>query len=496
MRGLASAMTMLYLSFSSCFFLCSCVGFYTRLSPGTAALLDSQGHSIQDGYAQYDKASPDGLSVQEASAMAINNNIELKAEAESLELREGAWKLGVRSYLPAIELGTSNDERLSLYAPDTFNKSVSLSLSQPLWDGGRLATARTLERAEISLLQLEHDRKRRAAGEEAISAYRSVVAAQARLQIKRRSLESAGGERAVLAAEIDLGLAKAMDMILVDLRISGMEIALYTAELELAQTEEVLAEVLGIAVLPPLLDGISLSMCPVKLESECIGYMAVERSPLLEQARQKIISRSAEVRAACYSWFPTIGFKADAHVSGSHFPLSRLSWSLGINLDFSSPFISGGIGSNRGSQPPFDTTARSTVMIRPCSDIGKTLDSKAARLALKLEEERYRSLCLDIRRKAEAAVSGYVNASLKRDIAIRALNVSQSMSELVAAQIRLGQALRSDAIHAELERSEKEIDLIDAMSSLVAAERKIEMLLDIPPGSLSLFIGSMAGGGS
>ncbi|GAB1455438.1 hypothetical protein MASR2M48_07450 [Spirochaetota bacterium] len=110
---------------------------------------------------------------------------------------------------------------------------------------------------------------------------------------------------------------------------------------------------------------------------------------------------------------------------------------------------------------------------------------------MEIEEERYKALSCDIRRKAEAAVLAYANAAFKRDIALKALSLAESMSELVATQIRLGQALRNAAIEAELSRSEKEIDLIDAVTFLAAAERNIESLLDILPGSLALFLENM-----
>ncbi|MDX9898912.1 MAG: TolC family protein [Spirochaetia bacterium] len=483
MKARAASLVMVF--GSSCYYLCSCVGFYTQMPAGSTVLLETHGR---------DKGAHvviESLSVQEAASLSINNNIELKAEADSIELREVAWRLGFRSYLPGLDIDASSDERLSLYAPDSFNKTVSLSLSQVLWDGGRLATARSLEHSELGLLYAEHQRKMRTAGEEAVSAYRSVVAARARLDIKHRSLEAASVERSILKTEIDLGLAKAMDILIADLKLSGMELAISGAELELVQAEEVLAEALGLSILPALSDGLSLGRQPVCLDTTRLGDIAIARSPVLEQARQTLISRGAELRAATFSWFPTIGLKAKAQVAGTTLPLNRFSWSLGLSIDFMSPFVSGGTGLNRGSQPPFDTTANSHSVIKTCSDVGKVLEQKAARLALEIEEERYKALSCDIRRKAEAAVLAYANAAFKRDIALKALSLAESMSELVATQIRLGQALRNAAIEAELSRSEKEIDLIDAVTFLATAERNIESLLDILPGSLALFLENM-----
>lgn len=464
----------------------SCISFYTRMPTGHHIL-----PGVRSKTADVRHEVIESLSVQEAATLAIQNNIELRAEADSLDLRKGALSLGIRSYLPSLELGTSSDDRLSLYTPDSYSKVVSVSLSQLLWDGGRLALSRALSLAELGLLYAEHERRVRAAGEEAVSAYRSVVAARSRLDIKRRSLVSAEGERTILVAEIELGLAKAMDILIVDLRLSGMELDVSVAELGLAQAEEVLSEALGLSVLPALSDGLSPYKRPVSLEAQRIGDLAVERSFLLEQSRQSILRRGAEARSAAFSWFPTIGLKAGAQVAGSQFPLHRASWSIGINIDFASPYVSGGLGLQRGTQPPFDSTRTCHTRLLPYSDAGNALDLKAARLALKAEEDRYRALACDVRRKAIAAVLAYTNAGIKRDIAIRSLRLSESMALVVATQIEIGQAVRGAAIEAELSRAEKEIELVDAVTSLAAAEWDVESLLEIPPGSLAQFVDSI-----
>ena len=116
------------------------------------------------------------ITVSEAAEMAVGNSPDLRAEREGMHIREGAWKLGLRSYFPSIEMGASSDERLSLFGSDSFTKTVSIGITQPVWDGGRLAASRALESAEIFLARAELERKSRDVGEAAVSAYRSVIA--------------------------------------------------------------------------------------------------------------------------------------------------------------------------------------------------------------------------------------------------------------------------------------------------------------------------------
>jgi len=59
---------------------------------------------------------------------------------------------------------------------------------------------------------------------------------------------------------------------------------------------------------------------------------------------------------------------------------------------------------------------------------------------------------------------------------------------MTKVKVGLGQVVRSELIEAELLRTKKNVDLVDAVSLLVAAERELERMLDIPVGLFLVFI--------
>jgi len=435
------------------------------------------------------------LGASEAAGMATRNCGELAVEYKALEARKGAWWLGLRAYLPSLELSGGSDERLSVYGPDTFTKNLSASVNQPVWDGGRLATARALEDVELALARAELDRKARDVGEAAIAAYRSVLAARARLAIQHASLVSGTTERGILAAEVDLGLATASDLMEADLSLAGMELEIAVSELEAASAEDELAEAIGIDTLPELSETIDPRSPTVCLDVVSVSAAVLQRSPELALARFGLVKKRAEARAAAFAWLPTLGLKASGHVSGSSFPLSRSSWSASLVVDFSGPLLSGSGSASVGGDPPHDSTARTSGNLKPLPDPAGLMSARNAALALRLEEERYAVAVTAAGRSARAAVTAYDLAIRKRGLAADNLGLSSAQLRLARLRVDLGQAVRSETVKAELGRAGREVDLVDAAVAVIAAERAIEVMIDSPPGSLAGYFGSKEGAG-
>jgi outer membrane protein TolC len=257
-------------------FLASC----SSLAAGTEAL-DSATVEVNIGPMA---GGPGAISAAEAAEMAVLNAPGLRAERESIALRDGAWKLGFRAFMPTLELGAGSDERLALHGPDSFTKTLSVSVGQPVWDGGRLHATRMLEASELALAKAELERAVRNTAEAAVTAYRSVVAARLRLGIERASLESTEAERDILATEVSLGLAKPSDLLEADMSLSDQRLRSAESELALAIACSELAEALGVGILPELSESPGRERAGLPLDEPRLISAVVERSPELEAA--------------------------------------------------------------------------------------------------------------------------------------------------------------------------------------------------------------------
>jgi outer membrane protein TolC len=90
---------------------------------------------------------PNGIRFAEAADLTVENFPDLKNEYAQNRIRERAWRLGRRAYFPTLTFTADENDSLSLVSTDSFQKSYSARVEQPVFDGGKLAQSRKITRA-------------------------------------------------------------------------------------------------------------------------------------------------------------------------------------------------------------------------------------------------------------------------------------------------------------------------------------------------------------
>ncbi|MDR2109745.1 MAG: TolC family protein [Spirochaetaceae bacterium] len=427
------------------------------------------------------------IGFEDAARMAAAASEDLRHEYALRALREGAWILGFRAYLPQLSIVVSEDDRLSLIGADSFLKSYSLKVDQLLWDGGRTSTNRAVERAELALLGSRLERMAGEIAEGAMAAYRNVLSARALLDIRRTAEESLSEQRRILAREMELGLALAIDLAEADITVAEARIAIRTISMELEEAERQLAETLGLTVLPELRERVDTGRSPVLPGEDAVRSFAQARHPGLAQARHVIAQRQAEAKYAARSWLPTVRINGGFGLSGQRYPLSKYNWSLGISVNFSSPYFSGGTGGSMGWDPPYDRDARLQHTLTPLPDPSAALTGRQAVQALALERAKYAAAFEQAGRMAVISLEKCRFAEERRALAMEALELTAERYRLSELRLELGQLTRIELMEARIDYAQKEAASVEAAAGLLEAERELERFLDLPPGGLAEF---------
>ncbi|MDR0689727.1 MAG: TolC family protein [Spirochaetaceae bacterium] len=430
-----------------------------------------------------------GIGFAEAALMAVNASDELRNEYALRTLREGAWVLGRRAYLPRLSLNVSEDDRVSTVGSDSFLKNYGISLDQLLWDGGRTAISRSVERAELTLLGAQLERMAGEIAEAALGAYRNVLYVRAQLAIREAALEVLGEQRNILFRETELGLALPSDLAGADLTLSGEGIEILSLKMELEEAEQALAETLGLEQLPPLLEAVDVRRSPILPGEEAVRDRAQTRNPDLTEARYTITKKQAEARYARLSWMPTVRLTGGFTLSGQRYPLTRYNWTVGLAIEFSSPWFSGGIQGSAGMEPPHDRNARLQNTLSPLPDPAAAMTGRSADLALALEQKRFRLSFEKAGRLAVLAVEKCRLIDKRRILALESLELAAKQFRLAELRLNLGQITRLDLMDTRQEYTQKELSLVETAIALLEAERELERFLDLRPGELALFSG-------
>ena len=432
------------------------------------------------------------LDFTRAGRMAVEASTELKNEYMAASLREGVWRWGIRAYLPGLSISASEDDRLSETGADSFLKNYSVNLDQLLWDGGRLSLSRKMERAELDFAKNGLKQMASDITENTVSAYRDVLQGRRILEISENTLESLQEQRRIMRREAGLGLVRPIDLAEADITIALQELDNISLAMDLEEAEWRLTEKLGLEELPLLSERIDTGRVVSLPSTQAVKAIAESRNQELAAFRYSIVKRQAELKAASLSWIPSLRMTGSFALSGRNYPLSRYSWSVGLVVDFSSPWLSGNLSAVRGGDPPYDKNARLQQTMAPAPNPGASLSVRSAELALVYERSRYEAALKEVRSAAERGIKECSMLDKKRILAAQALELEEDKFRLAEIKLSLGEITRLDLMEARLDYAKREAALVDAAVQVQRAERALERLLDIGPGDLPSLAG-MAG---
>jgi outer membrane protein TolC len=435
----------------------------------------------------YEKNS---LTFSEAAELAVASSADLKYSYASQALMEGAWKWGRRVYFPRFSFSVSENDRLQQIGTDTFVKNYGLGVDQLVFDGGKVFMSRKLEKLELNLSSSKLERMASEIAESAITAYRNVLSSRSILEIRQAALVVLDEQRRILGEEVRLGLALAIDIANADINLADAKLNIISLQLELSEMERQFAELLGLNTLPELTEKVDINrsvLLPAALLAETI---AKERNPDLEEVRHSITKKQAELKIISRSWIPNLRLSGNFGLSGQHYPLTHFNWSIGVNIEFSSPWFQNSISTQAGWEPPYDRTAILQNNFSPLPDPASGLRKDQAKIALALEQEKYGIILERIGRTAINAVEKCAIVDKKRALAIESAALGTERCRIEELRLNLGQITRINLMETLIEQTQKEIAVIEAATALLEAERELERLLDLKPGELTHLVWS------
>ena len=430
------------------------------------------------------------ITFAQAADMAVSASADLRFESREQKVRENAWMLGLRSYLPRLSISVQENDRLQEIGADSFIKNYSINLDQLLWDGGKLSMSRRLEQMELNLLNSRIERMADDIAEAALAAYRGVLSARTILAIRKTSLESLEEQLKILEKEIEIGLALPLDLAEAEIALAEVRIDIISLEYDLAEMEQQFADLLGLDALPGLEEEIDIQRAALLPSVRSSVSLAEEKNPDLAQVRFSIVKRQAEYRYASRTWIPTFRVNGSFALTGHEYPLSRHSWTVGMSIDFSNPWLHNSFAFQTGRESPRDRTANLQNTASPVPDPAASLGKRQAQLALDLERERYALAFERTGRFARLMLERCRLADQRRGIAVEAIEMAAKRYSLEEIRLGLGQITRLELMQASIICTEKEIAAVESAIALLQAERDLERLLGMKPGELAVFAGT------
>ncbi|GBU27645.1 hypothetical protein R84B8_01180 [Treponema sp. R8-4-B8] len=431
------------------------------------------------------------LTFAQAAKLAVEASVDLKHSRALQPLLKGAWAWGLRAYFPQLNISISENDRMQQIGADSFMKNYTISVDQLVWDGGKISMSRKLERMDLDLSSLKLDRAANEIAESAISAYRKLMSSRAILEIKKNALVVLEEQRKILDEEVRLGLALPVDLAGADINLLNAKIDIYSLQLDLAEMENQFLELLGLDSMPVLTEKIDLNYSVLLPTASAAAELAKKQNPDLIDARYSIKKRQTELRYISCSWIPSLRLTGNFGLTGQHYPLTRYNWSVGVSVDFSTPLLQNRFDAQAGWEPPYDNSAAIQNRFSILPDPASGYQRKQAKIALTLEQEKYKTALEQIGRTAATAVNKCVFIEQKKLLAIEASTLGAERCRIEEIRLSLGQITRLTLMETLIEQTQKEIAVIEAATALLEAERELERFLDLEPGELKEFAASL-----
>jgi len=427
------------------------------------------------------------LSFAQAAELAVSASVDLRHSYSSQALLEKAWQAGIREYFPRINISVSENDRLQMIGSDSFIKNYGVSLDQLLFDGGRLRMSRNVEKTDLNLSSYKLDRMASEIAESAIAAYRRVLSSRAILEIKKATLVILEEQFLIINEEAKLGLALPVDIANAKINLADARIEIISLQLDLTEIEKQFAELLGLEDLPVLTESVDINHVIILPDTAAVAALAKKQNPDLIEARYSISKRKTELNFYSISWIPTFRLTGNLGLSGQNYPLTRLNWSVGINIELSHPWLQNRFGFQTGWELPYDKTAMLQNSFSPFNDPAAGYGIKQARLALSIEQEKFNFAIDKIGRTASNAIEKCAMAGQKHLLAVEAAEIGAERCRIEEIRLNLGQITRLDLMEIFIKQTQREIAVVEAATVLLEAERELERFLDLRPGELAKF---------
>ncbi len=282
-------------------------------------------------------AAPVELSLDESVALALKNNPALKIAESDRDKASWTVRENLAGYGPSVGY-THNDKRSeaapSALVPDpspinSFNNTVSLSL--PLYTGGRVEGLVGQARQSLKVADLNLDKTKQQLKLDATNAYFSVLAKRNLLQVAQESVDNLTAHLKNVQAQFDVGTVAKSDVLRSEVELANAVQSLIKAQNNYDVAVATLNNTIGLphGTEIKLKEDLKYVQQGTTL-NDGINY-AMKNRPDVNAADANIEKAKEGVKTARSGFLPTISLTGSNNWNDDHFPGARNSnWLVGL----------------------------------------------------------------------------------------------------------------------------------------------------------------------
>lgn len=423
--------------------------------------------------------------------LAIQNSSDLEIAELNLLAATRIYKLGLREWLPALNISFGNDDSVIIGNPDTRTKRLAFTITQPVYNGGRSAAARKLQAYELNLQGRGLSRGKEDLADNVRTLYFHTLVSEEQARLRRETLTLIEEQFIISKTEAEMGMITNLDLIETELELKNYKIAQMETELAIKKLYFQIKQVLS---LPPDTEvhlggeiGSLYSRTGYVLDPESLTMFAKERNDSVQDFEFQLEQLQQQIRVQRFDFIPAIDVSGSFFIQGDSFPLQEPGFSIKVNFSIPNPLFPFKATVSAGSRTRNQTDRGYSAQTPVAADVSYAANRKTRMLELRAKQIEYAAFIDTLGFEMHMAVETY-NAKLEKSrIERESLDLYKHRLTILKEQLRLGQLRRLEYLEARIELADRETAVLQHILDLIQSERDIEKLAGMKPGELQIY---------
>ncbi|EHQ05099.1 TolC family protein [Leptonema illini] len=433
--------------------------------------------------------STTSYSIEDIEALAEKNSVTLQTLRLESELTQINELSRFRDFFPTLSLSYRRNRTIAQRDFDTGSNSVQLSISQPIYDGGRSVLAHEIAQIDSVL----HTEKMRETKEQlrlqVRQNYFEILQAEQNVSILNESLKQYERFREISEVEYRNGNIAMLEILEIrnQLHQRKMELLAEKANYQarLASFKLMLRLPEETTLILKKLDFRAAGTEQLTIDSESMVARALERRPDIRKARLDLYRAHREFKITEYHFLPTVSLTGNYGKSGNDWPPQSAEWGVGINVTMN---IFGNtvstdyryLNSAQETSRGYSSGANATIYDKP--------GYEEPHLRNQIELLRAKDKLKEIEQAIRNELSALNHEYNRRRVSLRLLDSSTAIKE---QRFKVSERLYRDGDLSLDEFNKQEIQLQQARLSLVQERFAYALFIYRMELSLGLKIGEL-----
>jgi outer membrane protein TolC len=428
-------------------------------------------------------------SAEEAADFAAANSRIRVLRGQELLRNMKAAKRDLRDFLPGFSFSLNESDSTALMAGDSRSKSLQVSVSQKIFDGGKNKLAYDTKRLDSLYAYQEYQGEMREFRSGLVSQYYGFLTQAETARIREELADTAAEQLEILRWETELGLGLETDYLEYLASCMAVEYERDQSLRDLKTRERRLKDAAGLD-----------REAELEIREDTAGdfeyffyepYMELlwelVKNGSVELKKQSLaVQRAQKQLAHSRRWYiPSVGVQGSVSFAGPDYPLTEPRYSLKLSFEFSNlnlmPLsVSPGYGFERDRLYQVGNGVSASLPPNPAYPVVRKLEDIAV-LRSSLEQA-------EAEKELAEGLSDLVTA---HDSSLRSADTSRRMIEVLEKRVEFsrllveqGQKKRIDFLNELIELSQAKVSLKEQQFQALALERSLEILANFPFGGL------------